>query len=434
MNDELPAINASQAWKRILFRFFFIYFIFYLSPWNWLGFIPGVDFILRHYNDLIEWLVIKANSNFFHVFGIRTVKPVSNGSGDTSFNWAENIFYISIAVGGCIGWSIIDRRRKSYRQLNYLLCLLVRYTLALTAFGYGFDKIFSLQMPYPQTSQFATTLGDLLPMRLSWLFIGSSTPYQIFSGAMEVLAGVLLLWRRTATFGVLVATAVFTNVMMLNLCYDIPVKLFAMNLVLMCLYLVANECHRIACFFIFNKPAAVCSVYHYPLTKKWMRITRIVLKLLMVFLVGKDIYEIPKMYKTMMMTAEVKPVKSGIYDVVTFAVNKDTLPPLLTDTTRWRDVIFDKGGKGSIATSDSTFRQRYGRAYFYFTSDTIRHILYIHKNPKDSLVFNYQIPDSNSLYLRGKNVNDSLYVELRKSKRHFPLAENQFHWLSEANR
>jgi hypothetical protein len=36
--------------------------------------------------------------------------------------------------------------------------------------------------------------------------------------------------------------------------------------------------------------------------------------------------------------------------------------------------------------------------------------------------------------LRGKIRNDSVFVALRRQKRHFQLAERQFHWLSEANR
>jgi hypothetical protein len=45
--------------------------------------------------------------------------------------------------------------------------------------------------------------------------------------------------------GVLVVTGVFVNVMMLNLCYDIPVKLYSMNLVLMCLYLLPDLINQV---------------------------------------------------------------------------------------------------------------------------------------------------------------------------------------------
>ena len=423
--------------QKMLFRFFFIYLLLYIAPWDWLSIIPGVDFILKYYNNLIEWAVIKTNANFFRVFGVKHVHRVFNGSGDTSFSWAQNYFYLCIAFIGCIIWSVIDRKRKGYAQLNYLLCLLTRYALALIAFGYGFDKVLGLQMPFPLVSQLATPLGDLLPMRFSWLFIGYSTPYEIFSGVMEVLVGVLLLWRRTATLGVLVATAVFINVMMLNMCYDIPVKLFSINLILMCFYLLANEYRRIACFFVLNKPAPVCSVYHYPLSKKWIRITRVVLKLGMMFIIGKGFYDTLEWFKINAMQADIRPVKSGIYDVIKFAVNSDTLAPLISDSVRWQDVIFEKGGMGSIKTSDTLFRRRYGRGYFVYKTDTVKHTIEFKKFPNDNVAIvsmNYQMPDSNTILLNGKEQNDSLFVLLKKSNRHFQLAEKQFHWLSEANR
>ena len=81
-------------------------------------------------------------------------------------------------------------------------------------------------MPFPALSQLATPLGDLLPMRFSWLFIGYSVPYQFFSGAMETIAGLLLLYRRTVTAGLFAATGAFLNVVMINLSYDVPVKLY----------------------------------------------------------------------------------------------------------------------------------------------------------------------------------------------------------------
>ncbi len=437
MSDAIQIENKSwPLWRRIIFRFFFIYFLLYIAPWNWFSVIPGANFILQYYSNAIEWAVIKANANFFQVFNIKNVHPVYNGSGDTSYNWAENYFYLSIGAIGCIVWTLIDWKRKSYRQLNYLLCLVTRYNLALVAFSYGGYKILALQMSFPLISQLATPLGDFLPMRFSWLFIGYSTPYEVFSGVMEVLVGLLLIWRRTATLGVLVGTAVFINVMTLNLCYDIPVKLFSMNLVLMCLFLLANEYKRILCFFVLNKPATLCNIYTYPLTKKWMRITRVVLKLGMLFIVGKSFYETWGYFRESNRLAEVKPINSGVYNVEKFIVNNDTIPALISDTLRWQDIIFEKGGMGSIKTGDTIFRKRYGRQYFVFTADTVAHVIKFKKSPQDSsgLAMQYNMPEVNTIQLWGKKQNDSLYIELKKSNRHFQLAEKQFHWLSEANR
>jgi hypothetical protein len=48
--------------------------------------------------------------------------------------------------------------------------------------------------------------------------------------------------------------------------------------------------------------------------------------------------------------------------------------------------------------------------------------------------FRFFEPDTNTLRLWGKQQQDSLYVELKRTQRHFQLAEKQFHWLSEYNR
>jgi len=440
MTDTLTLQQQNTLWtwmQKIFFRFFFIYFILYTSPWNSLYFIPGIKYLIDLYGQAFDWCVVKSNEHFFQVFGIKHVKEVFNGSGDTSFAWATNYFMLTIAGIGASVWSVIDRKRKSYRQLNYLLCLFIRYSLALIAFSYGSNKVFAMQMPFPMLSQLATPLGDFLPMRFSWLFIGYSTPYEVFSGVMEVLVAVLLLYRRTATLGVLIATAVFINVMMLNLCYDIPVKLYSMNLVLLCLYLVANEYRRMACFFVFNKPADCCSVYNQPLTKKWMRISRIVIKLGVVFLLCKSFYEDLQYSRENSAFKPQKDFKPGVYDVTTYVVNKDTFPPLLTDSMRWKDMIIENNGMGSINTANSLLRRRYGRGYFNFTVDTLQPIIHFTKLPQDTndiFTFRYQVPDGNTIQLWGKNQNDSLYITLKRSGRHFQLAEKQFHWLSEANR
>lgn len=46
----------------------------------------------------------------------------------------------------------------------------------------------------------------------------------------------------------------------------------------------------------------------------------------------------------------------------------------------------------------------------------------------------YEIPDSNTIRLYGMIRKDSMFAELKRTSRHFQLAERQFHWLSEYNR
>ena len=73
-------------------------------------------------------------------------------------------------------------------------------------------------------------------MRLLWTLMGYSRPYAVFAGLGEVSAGLLLLSRRTSTIGALISFGVMLNVVMLNFCYDVPVKQFSSHLVLAALF------------------------------------------------------------------------------------------------------------------------------------------------------------------------------------------------------
>src|SRR5476649_2626938 len=105
-----PGKNWS-LWQRILFRFFFVYLILQVAPWNWFRAIPGVSFALRFYYIALDWAVRAGNARFFHV---RPVLIEQNGSGDTSYAYAEIWLYLSIAVIACVLWSVLDRKRREY--------------------------------------------------------------------------------------------------------------------------------------------------------------------------------------------------------------------------------------------------------------------------------------------------------------------------------
>ena len=190
-----PPSNVWPLWQRVLFRFSFVYLLLQMAPWTWFDVIPGVGFVTQFYGALTDWAVPFVNAHVFHVR--ETLIPV-NGSGDTSFAWAQLWLFLSVAGISCVLWSILDRKRANYVPLSYWLRTFVRYYIATFALSYGIIKLFALQMLFPTVSQLSTPLGDLLPMRLSWLFIGYSTPYQIFCGAMEtipVFAADSLRWR-----------------------------------------------------------------------------------------------------------------------------------------------------------------------------------------------------------------------------------------------
>ena len=127
------------------------------------------------------------------------------------------------------------------------------------------------------------------------------------------------------------------------------------------------------------------------------------------------------------------PFKAGIYDVRRYVVNRDTIPVSSTDTLRWKDVIFDNRGAGSVNTTDQIFWQRYRRGYFRYKPDSIAHTVAVWKTstiPRDStflFTMRYERPDTNTIRFHTAIRGDSIHVELVRMPRHFQLTERQFH-------
>lgn len=423
--NTIESTDQWPWWRNVLFRFCCIYLLLYMSPWNWLGEFPLFNLIAEYYGQGESWLVNLGNIYIFHV---RDVLVPLNGSGDTSYGYAQLCFFLLTATVGAVIWSVFDKR-SNYDVAYYWLLVIVRYYVAMVSLSYGIIKLFGLQMIFPSLSALATPLGDLLPMRFSWYFIGYSAPYQFFSGAVEVLAGVLLLFRRTSTLGALVAAGVFLNVMVLNLCYDIPVKLFSIHMFLFSNFLLLGDAKRLLDFFLFNK--ATKPATRLTLPKQWMRTGQLVLKIAFAVL-----FLLLPLYRS--------------FDGARAATNPSTSPKLTTgfftvdqfqsnvaDSLRWKDVVFEQTNSGSIQTNDTLFRQRYRRGYFSYSIDSLKQTLDFKRFANDSLplfTMHYVMPDTNNIVLRGKIRNDSVVVALKRQKRHFQLAERQFHWLSESNR
>jgi hypothetical protein len=255
---------------------------------------------------------------------------------------------------------------------------------------------------------------------------------------MEMIAGLLMLWRRTMTLGLIVATAAFVNVAMINYAYDVPVKLYASHLLLACVFLLLQDAKRLTAMLVLNKSAAPTTLYDPPPAGTRVVWARRIAKGAMVVMV-LVMPTISAWQRAQSTPTAALPLAAGVYDVTRFAVAGDTLPALVSDTVRWRDVIIDNAAQGSVGSTDPLFWQRYRRGYFRYAADTTRRQLAVWRTSfqQDSVpVFTarYELRGQGQLRLWTTMRGDSLYVELQRSDRHFQLAERQFHWLSEYNR
>jgi hypothetical protein len=401
--------------------------------------LPVWKYIQLDYAVALKWTVNTADRLLFHIQPVGVILPANDGSGDTSYFWAQLWTYVLLAAIGCLVWSLLDRRRPNYKELGYWLRTAIRYYIALECFLYGILKLFCLQMPSPSLSQLATPLGDFGAMRLCWIYMGYSGPYEVFSGMAEVITGLLLLYRRTVTLGLLTGLAVFINVMTMNLSYDIPVKGYSMELTFACLFLLVWDHRRLLSFLVLNKAVGATGLYEPVDSGRVMRVARIVLKLCFVFIAIAEPFYLDAGGYSRAHQVAATPVGRGVYAVRTFVVNGDTIAPSYLDSTRWKDVIFDTRGRGSVKSPDTNFMQKfgYGRGLFHYETDTVTHTLTMTRSATDhSLIMQcrYETPDSNVVVLRGRLGRDSLDVVLQRMNKDFRLEKWEFHWVSESNR
>ncbi len=292
---------------------------------------------------------------------------------------------------------------------------------------YGVVKIVPMQFGVIKDYNMYQQLGDMSPMRLLWVFMAYSTKYQLFAGIMECLGGFLLLFRRTTLLGSLVSLGVMTNVFAMNMCFDVPVKIFSFMLVSISLYLAAPYFKQLVNFFILQKPTSVTPQYQPDfMNKKGVKIARIVLKTLAILgLVGLVVAQVLEDDDT---PQAALPPFYGRYVAVKHI--KNNIDVSLADTLHWDRLLLDnQGDKGlMIASNDMGLRSR----MTFERNDTTKTMQVT--MPKDTLkyTFSYQQPDTTTLILTGKLGNDSLRIELMKQKKkEFLLINRGFHWINE---
>jgi len=424
METGLIAVNHWSFTQKLIFRFFAAYFFIFLFPFP-IGYIPFTDSLSTWFNNFWDPIVFWAGKNILHIGYSIDVKP--NGSGDTTYNYVQLFLVAVFAIIAAVIWSVADRRRKSYDLLLYWVMVYVRYYLAFTMMSYGFYKVIKTQFPFPYY-HLTETYAESSPMGLLWNFMGYSTAYNMFTGLAEVIGGVLILFRKTVTFGSLVSMTVLSNIVALNFCFDVPVKLYSANLLLMAIFIAMPDIKRLISFFFRNKAVPAVNIQpKFP--KRWMKITWLSVKIL---LIGTVVYStisgVWDEYKNYGDDVTTKAPLFGIYNVETFIKNKDTLPPLLTDSVQWKQLNVAFPGYAIIRTMNDSLKG------YSFTADTLKKTLTMTSNSDSTNKSNFSFfyPDSLHLVFAGTMQRDSVYIVMRKfDLRNSRLIGRGFHWINE---
>ncbi|HWM94882.1 MAG TPA: hypothetical protein VN493_29275 [Thermoanaerobaculia bacterium] len=426
--EEREAEGVAPEWglaKRIVFRFLFSYLLLYNFPFP-LDVVPTwSQLVLQPYTDLWNVLVPWVGK---HVLGVEVLhRP--GGSGDTTYNYVQLLCYVVIALAATAVWTLLDRKRKSYARLDDWLRLYVRFVLVSAMIGYGMSKLIPVQMIEPWPSKLLQPIGDGSPMGLVWTFIGASVPYTMFSGAAELLAGFLLVARRTALFGALVCTGVMANVVMLNFSYDVPVKLFSSHLLLMAVFLVLPDLKRIANLLMLNRPAPTAGLRPLLAGRRARRAALVFQTAFVLLLTGTALYQA---YDALVQYGDSapKPKLYGIWEMEELAVDGAARPLLITDKTLWRRIVFEWPGTIGVQYMHETDVRYYG-----LKVDPGPHTFLLEPYGEDAgkkMAISYELVQPDVLALDGEIDGKKIRARLRRmDDSRFPLISRGFHWINE---
>jgi len=424
----MTTVAEPQNWttaQKIAFRFFFVFFILYVffEPNGVLPFSDKLSAIyLKPFFQLIPWL----GAHVLHL--TKPVIVMQTGSGDTTYDYLILLFITVVAAVAAAMWSITGRNTKHYNKLFYWLCVIVRYYVAITMVVYGSVKVVKLQFPAPSLGRLLEPVGNMSPMALAWTYMGHSVAFNYFTGMAEITCGLLLFFRRTTTLGAIMGVVVAGNIMAINYCFDVPVKLLATMLVVMSIFLLLRDYRRLVNFFFKNADAPASNLSPHRFKTRWKNVTLTVVKYLLVaYVVIGDLisaYQGGQQYGE----GAKKPAFYGIYNVQYFVRGRDTLPPLTTDSTRWNKLLIGNYGNATVKLmNDST--QNYN-----FKADTVKHIftMYTDADTVHKTLIAYTPLKNNTYLLSYKGAKDSVHLKLVKfDLKKFQLLNRGFHWVNE---
>ncbi len=418
--------SSSGKWSTaqlIGFRFIAAYFVLYDLPIA-LGSVPLIGRVAGYLFTWMQSLSLWTGAHVLHLSKPIIIAPT--GSGDTMIGWVSNFVTLALAVMIALVWSGLDRHRRDYRKLYEWLRILVRFALAFTMFGYGFNKIFPLQFGRPGLERLVEPFGDLSPMGLLWSFMGYSIAYNIFSGTGEALGGLLLCFRRTTTAGALLLITVLGNVVILNFAYDVPVKLFSTNLLLMAIFLAAPDMPRIYNLIVRHRPTQPTEIKPLFATPP-MHMTSMVLRALLLAQVLYAQVKFGRQAYVASQSESSKPLLYGIYDVQQLTRNGQPVPLLVTDSVLWKRVVFSKFDRVSVQLMNDSFSR------FTAKVDTIHQTVALKSrfDSTRSMMFAYARPSLGQLVLSGRVGSDSVVATLKLSEKKYLLLSRGFNWVQE---
>jgi hypothetical protein len=315
----------------------------------------------------------------------------------------------------------------NYDKISYAFYTYVRYYLALQLFLYGFNKVFKCQFFLPEPNTLYTLVGETPKDLLFWSAMGSSYFYTVFGGVMEVLAASLLLFRKTYLLGSLMAFGILSNVLAINLGFNISVKLYASFFLFLSFTLILPYLQSLYTFFIQQK--FIKSTLWIPaFSTKKRQIQYSLIKTISIWLLLFEALVPYFQVNNFNDDAQERSLFHGAYVVTSFVENTLPIPPLSTFTKRWKRVFVHRRGYFIVQTMDDKmqdYKFQYDLATQQFSLE--------HTETLIEYQLEYTTTTTGNLILSGNLEGQNIQARLTTVDwKQLPLLKQDFNWTIDA--
>ena len=337
-----------SAGSRIAFRFFFLLTLLYSIVTLGVEVVYRLPFALRLgvwwsstviepiWSPIVRWIA-------------RNVLRVTI-SGPVSAQWVGLFCVAMLSALGTLGWTIVDRRRLQYHSLYDWLRVYCRFAAAVLLMSYGLEKVLITQADFPPApSALLKPLGSFDPASFFFAYLAASPAYQAFAGSVELLAGILLIPRRTTAIGALLAVGAMANVLVVNWAFDIRMYRISLSTFIIAVFLLLPDLPRLANVLVLNRTVL-------PAKARWLfdapRLNKLAQILGVCFLIG-EIAFLLRRDMTEGMHWRGRPPLYGAYVVQDFVRSGARATSPATDDGRWTQLAVDSKPTGNLMPVDA---------------------------------------------------------------------------------
>ena len=308
---------------------------------------------------------------------------------------------IAFGIGFSIPWHQREKRNRiDSAKIHAWLQGILRYWLAMMISYYGFGKLLR--------TQFATSferadipVGQLNGFELTWNYFGHSYPLAVTIGLLQICGAILLLFRRSTLFGVVLLLPMMVNIVLINLLYKIAAGAF-MNSILFTLGLLhLLMLHRSALMKVFWAPSDLSPV-RLGFLKQIFRFLAIGTTF------GTIFYFVSK--------SPISPL-AGKWTVDWMVRNGDTVKTnaWLTDPTAWTTIYIEERSALALCPNPYIFEKQRSRAANYSYDNTLKRMKIIfHNDGNDTTSFQVLHADDHRMQWDGIIDHDTLSMQLSR--------------------